>query len=259
MDTVPKTKIDLSKITGPYPLLGLFLLVVEGLLGFWLFRANSMIERIVVGSFITLIFGGFLFVLVRISTKMEAKSKSPGIWIMLSLLLISGIYILNKEVGLDGSPNIVGNLPLGKPSSLTPQSPTSVQSTPASPQTFAPQPLLPANTCPDVQGRFWIQFPNTWYGPFAGGDGISFSNAGGFYVWDADMLNVFGGYGAVIPYPDPFLQIPRNVWIPLQQSRFSVCVDNSGNVFGLQRLGQYRGFTRGYLDPSLYTNNPIVF
>lgn len=89
------------------------------------------------------------------------------------------------------------------------------------------------NTCPTVSGMIWLQFPDTWYGPFAGGDAVSFSSAGGFTVWDADQLNAFGGYGVVIPYPDPFLQIPRNQWVPLQQSRFSVCVDGLGNVFAI--------------------------
>jgi hypothetical protein len=119
--------------------------------------------------------------------------------------------------------------------SISPSPTPSKSPQPDPPQTFAPQPSLPENTCPVVQGMFWMQLPNTWYGPFVGGDGISFSSAGGFYVWDADMLNVLGTYGAVIPYPDPLLQIPRKVWIPLQQSRFSVCVDGLGNVFGLQR------------------------
>nr|QNO47984.1 hypothetical protein KNONPEEI_00022 [Methanosarcinales archaeon ANME-2c ERB4]QNO48167.1 hypothetical protein GOJLPIDM_00023 [Methanosarcinales archaeon ANME-2c ERB4] len=62
MDIVPKTKIDLSKITSKYPLLGLFLLVIEGLLGFWLFQAGSAIERVVAGILMTLLLGAFLFV-----------------------------------------------------------------------------------------------------------------------------------------------------------------------------------------------------
>jgi hypothetical protein len=60
-----------------------------------------------------------------------------------------------------------------------------------------------------------------------------FSSLGGFYVWDADMLNIYGTFGSVIPYPDPYLQMPRNAWIPLNQSVFSVCIDSTGNVFGV--------------------------
>ena len=42
-------KVDLSSITGPYQLLGLFLLVVEGLLGYWLFRTQGAGERVFAG------------------------------------------------------------------------------------------------------------------------------------------------------------------------------------------------------------------
>lgn len=97
--------------------------------------------------------------------------------------------------------------------------------------TFAAQAALPNNTCPAVQGQFWMQYPNVWYGPFFG-DGISLSGAGGFWVYNAQMLNTSGTFGAYLPYPDPNHQYPRNIWFPLQQSRFSVCVDSSGNVFG---------------------------
>ena len=79
-----------------------------------------------------------------------------------------------------------------------------------------------------------MQFSNIYYGPFTGGDALMLSNTGGFLVWDADMLNTLGTSGAVIPYPDPYRAIPRNVWTPLLHSRFSVCVDSVGNVYGLQ-------------------------
>ncbi len=118
-------------------------------------------------------------------------------------------------------------------SQLTPQPSASVTSKPTPPESFAPQQALPSNTCPVMQGMVWMQSPDMWYGPFTGGDGISFGSNGGFWVYNATMLNVYGTYGAVIPYPDPYRQIQRNAWIPLQQSRFSVCVDGSGNVFAL--------------------------
>lgn len=106
--------------------------------------------------------------------------------------------------------------------------PASVPSKPVSENSFTDTPALPANTCPTVQGMFWMQYPNIWYGPFGGGDGIGYSSGGGFYVWDS-------AYGRQLPYPDPYGQIQRNTWTPLQQSRFSVCVDGSNNVFGLYR------------------------
>jgi len=49
-------KVDPSSITGPYQLFGLSLLVVEGLLGYWLFRAQGAGERSFTGLVMLLIF-----------------------------------------------------------------------------------------------------------------------------------------------------------------------------------------------------------
>lgn len=112
-----------------------------------------------------------------------------------------------------------------------PSDPSNAPNTPA-PSAFAAQASLPQNSCPAVQGMFWMQYPNSWYGPYGNGDAIFFNGAGGFSVYNAQMLNHFGKPGAVGSYPDPYRQLPRNVWIPLLQSRFSVCIDGLGNVFG---------------------------
>ena len=119
------------------------------------------------------------------------------------------------------------NPPLQSPPAASPVAPVAKEaasSTPAVPTALSAAPALPSNTCPAVQGMFWMQYPNSWYGPFAEGDAVQFSSAGGFYVYH-------GAYNTVVPYPDPQSQIPRNVWFPLQQSRFSVCVDSVGHVF----------------------------
>jgi hypothetical protein len=116
------------------------------------------------------------------------------------------------------------------------RSPSPQPPTPEPPRIFAPNPALPPSACPVLQGMVWLQTANTWYGPFAGGDGLSFSSAGGFYVWEPNRLNIYGSYGVVTPYPDPYFQIQRNIWTPLHQSRFSICVDSYGNVFGVQRF-----------------------
>jgi hypothetical protein len=77
----PKTQFKLSDITGPYPLLGAFLLIFESLLGFWLFRASAAPERIVAGTLMALLMAGFLFVVLRMQKEkisVPAPANLPG-------------------------------------------------------------------------------------------------------------------------------------------------------------------------------------
>lgn len=55
MDSMPKIKVDIEKITGPYQLLAVFLIVF----GLWLYKADTAIERIIVGILIILILAYF--------------------------------------------------------------------------------------------------------------------------------------------------------------------------------------------------------
>lgn len=75
MASLPKTKVDLGNITGKYPLLALFLLVTEGLLGLWIFLAENTAERIAAGILMTLIFGVFLLVVIQISREPKVGDK----------------------------------------------------------------------------------------------------------------------------------------------------------------------------------------
>jgi hypothetical protein len=83
------------------------------------------------------------------------------------------------------------------------------------PATFAEAPTLPTSTCQDKPDKFWMEFRDIWYGPFLNGDALMASRTGGFVVWDADLPNEFGFFGAVVPYPGSFNQLPRNTWTPL--------------------------------------------
>ena len=58
------SRIDPSKITGPYPLMALLLIALEGLLGFWLHAAGTSAERITAGILMTIVFGGVMTVIV---------------------------------------------------------------------------------------------------------------------------------------------------------------------------------------------------
>lgn len=76
MELVPKTHIDPSKIRGPYSLLALFLLVIDGVICFWLSKAEGMAERIIAGFIMASIFILFLVVVVNIA-KVKSKPNAP--------------------------------------------------------------------------------------------------------------------------------------------------------------------------------------
>jgi hypothetical protein len=103
MDPLPRTKVDVTKITGPYALLGLFLLITEGLLGFWFFRAGDKMERMVVGGFMTLIFVLFLYVVMRIATKVEQAGSAQPVprrrWptVIATVAVLAFIGLLSEE------------------------------------------------------------------------------------------------------------------------------------------------------------------
>ena len=82
MTKYSRAKFDVSKITGFYPLMGAFLIVVEGLLGFWIWRAGGETERIVAGILMTIIFCVFLYIVLRIAkkegTEPETQIKPQG-------------------------------------------------------------------------------------------------------------------------------------------------------------------------------------
>jgi len=65
MNIYEKIKVDPTKIKGPYSLLALFLLVVEGLLGYWISLAQSSLERSIAGVLIAIVLLGFLYAFVR--------------------------------------------------------------------------------------------------------------------------------------------------------------------------------------------------
>lgn len=87
-----------------------------------------------------------------------------------------------------------------------------------------PTSMPPGPQPPQVQGMFWMPYPNTWYGPFYGFY-IGWMAIGGFQVWHPM-------YGP-IAYPDPYRQLQRNMWVRLFNSPFNVFVDGgpSGYVY----------------------------
>jgi hypothetical protein len=75
--------INPSKISGPYSLLTVFLLVVESFLGYWIFKADNSTERMLSGLFMVFIFATFLIVVLKVlklSTKDE-KNQFAKIYV----------------------------------------------------------------------------------------------------------------------------------------------------------------------------------
>ncbi len=88
--------------------------------------------------------------------------------------------------------------------------------------------VLPANyACPADARAGWLQYRDTWYGPWAGY--YLRYDLYYFYVYDPSQWNTSAGsYGLQIPYS---IQINRDIWQQLSGSPFWVCIDQPGNVY----------------------------
>jgi hypothetical protein len=75
---IPRTKVDLSSITGKYQLLALFLIVVEGLLGLWIGLAENTTERIIAGTLCTVLLIGFFVTLIILSKQQDSIKGIPS-------------------------------------------------------------------------------------------------------------------------------------------------------------------------------------
>jgi len=62
-----RTRIDPSRVSTPYSLLAVMLLVVEVLFSIWFWKAESSIERSVAGSIIAAVFVSLMIVVLKIS------------------------------------------------------------------------------------------------------------------------------------------------------------------------------------------------
>jgi hypothetical protein len=87
---------------------------------------------------------------------------------------------------------------------------------------------LPSNYgCPADARAGWLQFRDTWYGPWAGY--YLRYDLYYFYVYDPAQWDAStGSYGLQIPYSN---QVDRNTWQQLNGSPFWVCIDQPGNVY----------------------------
>ena len=70
------SKFDVSKVKGPYPLLAMFLLVINGLLGYWFFRAEGAVERVLAGLMLLAFLAVFVFAIIAI-LKLQRVEPRP--------------------------------------------------------------------------------------------------------------------------------------------------------------------------------------
>jgi hypothetical protein len=79
MKVPSRSKIDFKVITGPYQVFGVLLTVTEGLLGYWLYRAEGGIERGFAGLLMALVLFGVLFAVILIKREdSRALASRPG-------------------------------------------------------------------------------------------------------------------------------------------------------------------------------------
>jgi hypothetical protein len=120
--------------------------------------------------------------------------------------------IVSFELSPDKSVTPPASVANNPPSQTNSVNPASINSIPAS------------SGCPYDPMGYNLPLPNTWYGP-SNGYFIQYSSLGGFYVSDS--------YSNTIPFPETGGRgsWPRNVWVPLQTTQYSVCVDQNGYVY----------------------------
>jgi hypothetical protein len=62
-----RTKIDPTKISGPYSLLAVMLLVAEILFAIWFYKSQSSIERTIAGSIMALVLICLMILVLRMN------------------------------------------------------------------------------------------------------------------------------------------------------------------------------------------------
>lgn len=87
----------------------------------------------------------------------------------------------------------------------------------------------PASTsCPYDPQAFLLYYEQITYEPSLSGQAIIYSYDG-FAVWDPNYYGYALGDYILFPYPPA--NVDKNVWQPLLQTGFEVCVDNNLNVY----------------------------
>jgi hypothetical protein len=68
--------IDPAKISGPYSLLAVMLLVAEILFAIWFYKAQSSVERTIAGFIIAVVFLSLMLLIMRINQNPEKENAN---------------------------------------------------------------------------------------------------------------------------------------------------------------------------------------
>jgi hypothetical protein len=71
-----KNRIDPTKVSGPYSLLAVMLLVAEILFAIWFYKSQSSMERTIAGSILALVFISLMILVLRINRTVN-KEETP--------------------------------------------------------------------------------------------------------------------------------------------------------------------------------------
>jgi hypothetical protein len=72
-----KNRIDPTKVSGPYSLLAVMLLVAEILFAIWFYKSQSSMERTIAGSILALVFISLMILVLRMNRTIN-KRKRPN-------------------------------------------------------------------------------------------------------------------------------------------------------------------------------------
>jgi len=72
-----RNRIDPAKITGPYSLFAVMLLVAEILFAIWFCKADSSIERSIAGSIMAAVFVSLMLTIIRMNQSPD-KKRNPN-------------------------------------------------------------------------------------------------------------------------------------------------------------------------------------
>ena len=174
---------------------------------------------------------------------MGEHQNKPNFWTTLPGILTGCAAMITAVTGLFGACYASGAFSGLFAASATPtvasplvtDTPQPVEAATVAVTLAAPSPSTSTNLavpavdsgCPHDGRMGWLQYRDTWYGPW---DGYWIRyDVNYFYVYDPNLWNaVVGSYGLETPYSTQFT---RNAWTELIDSPFWVCIDIPGNVY----------------------------